>query len=189
MTRMRAWILASVVLIGATVAAAVDVHGFTQRARVSPHETVTGAVDGATITIVYGRPSMRGRTIFGSVVPFDRVWCPGADEATTFESSVPLRVGGVQVPTGPHTIWMLPTRDAWTLIISKQRSGFHTYYPADQDLGRVTLRKGELETPVEQLTFAVTSTTEGGGELVMRWERTEVSAPLTVARQGSGGRP
>lgn len=182
MTRMRGWILASVVVIGVAVAAATHAHGFAQRGRVSPHESVSGSVDGATITIVYGRPSMRGRTIFGALVPFDRVWCPGADEATTLESSVPLRVGGVQVPTGPHTIWMLPTRDAWTLIISRQRSGFHTYYPADQDLGRVTLRKRELDAPVEQLTFAVTPAADGGGELAMRWERTEVSTPFTVIK-------
>jgi hypothetical protein len=181
MTRMRAWILALVVLLGVMAAAALHAHGAAQRARVSPHETVTGMVDGATITIVYGRPATRGRTIFGSLVPFDRVWCPGADEATTVESSVPLQIGGLHVPTGPHTIWMLPTREDWTLIISKQRSGFHTYYPADQDLGRVTLRKRELDAPVEQLTFVVTPHA-GGGELAMRWERTEVSTPFTVAR-------
>jgi len=182
MTKMRTWILAAVVLIGVTVAAGMHAHGFSQQARVSPHESVSGSVDGATITIVYGRPSMRGRTIFGSLIPFDRVWCPGADEATTLESTLPLRVGNVQVPTGPHTIWMLPARDAWTLIISKQRSGFHTYYPADQDLGRVTLRKQEIDAPVEQLTFAVNPTGNGGGELVMRWERTEVSAPIVVTK-------
>jgi DUF2911 family protein len=181
MTRMRAWILAAVVLIGVAAGAAIHAHAFSQRARVSPHETVSGSVDGATITIVYGRPSMRGRTIFGTLVPFDRVWCPGADEATTLDSSLPLRVGTVQVPAGPHTIWMLPTREAWTLIISKQRSGFHTYYPADQDLGRVTLRKRELDIPVEQLTFAVTPAAEGGG-VAMRWERTEVTVPVSVTR-------
>src|SRR5689334_23432797 len=143
--------------------------------RVSPHESVTGRIDSATVTITYGRPSTRGRTIFGTLVPYDRVWCPGADEATTIESTQPLRIGTVQVPTGPHTIWMLPTREAWTLIISKQRSGFHTYYPVDQDLGRVTLKKRELDAPVEQLTFAVTPAAGGGGELAMSWERTEVS--------------
>jgi hypothetical protein len=182
MNRMRAWILALVVLLGVMAAAAPHARGSVQRARVSPHETVTGTVDGATITIVYGRPATRGRTIFGSLVPYDRVWCPGADEATTLESSVPLQIGSVQVPAGPHTIWMLPTREDWTLIVSKQRSGFHTYYPADQDLGRVTLRKRELDTPVEQLTFAVTSHAGGGGELAMRWERTEVSTPFTVTK-------
>jgi len=175
-------ILAAVVLIGVTVAAVKHADGSNQQTRVSPHESVSRSIDGATITIVYGRPSMRGRTIFGSLIPFDRVWCPGADEATTLESSVPLRVGNVQVPTGPHTIWILPTREEWTLIISKQHSGFHTYYPADQDLGRVTLRKHEIDAPVEQLTFAVTPTGAGSGELLMRWELTEVSAPITVTK-------
>jgi hypothetical protein len=182
MTSRRAWILASLVIIGVAVAAGRHAHGSTQRARVSPHESVSGSVDGATITIVYGRPSMRGRTIFGMVVPYDRIWCPGADEATTLESTLPLRIGNLQVPTGPHTIWMLPTREAWTLIISKQRSGFHTYYPADQDLGRVTLKKRDLEAPVEQLTFTVTPAADGNGELAMGWERTEVSVPFSVSK-------
>jgi hypothetical protein len=176
----RSIFLAFVLLVGA--AGAVVAHTFQfPRSRVSPHESVSGTVDGAQITIVYGRPSMRGRTIFGSLVPYDRVWCPGADEATTLESNLPLKVGTVQVPPGPHTIWILPTREAWTLIISKRPSGFHTYYPADEDLGRVTLRKRQLDMPVEQLTFAVTPHT-GGGEIAMRWERTEVVAPVTVTR-------
>ena len=60
--------------------------------RVSPHETHEFVVDGATITIVYGRPSMRGRKIFGALVPFNRVWMPGADEATLFKTGAALHV-------------------------------------------------------------------------------------------------
>ena len=158
-----------------------------QRApRASPHDTVSATVDGADVTITYGRPSMRGRTIFGALVPYGRVWCPGADEATTLDSTRGLQIGALSVPAGPHTIWMLPTADAWTLIISTEPSGFHTRYSASADLGRIELRKAALADPpggVETLTFIIeTQAPAQGGVIKMRWETTEVSAPFTVVR-------
>jgi len=154
-----------------------------QRNRVSPHETVSAAVDGAELTMTYGRPSMRGRQIFGALVPYDVVWCPGADEATTLESSKPLRIGSLAVPPGPHTIWMLPTAGAWTLVVSKEPSGFHTRYNASADLGRVPLEKQTLDAPVEQLTFAITKNAAGsGGTIEMRWATTRVAAAFSVVQ-------
>ena len=175
MTRMFAAIAATVILVSATQVLQA------QRRRVSPHESVSGVVDGTRVTITYGRPSMRGRTIFGKLVPYDVVWCPGADEATTIESPVDLMIGGLRVPAGPHTVWLLPTPNDWTLIISKDPSGFHTRYYPDRDLGRVRLEKTSLSSPVEQLTFAVDDTASGGA-IVMRWEQTEVSVPFTVVK-------
>jgi hypothetical protein len=165
----------------ALICAALTVAEAGQRNRISPHENVSGTVDGATITITYGRPSMRGRTIFGALVPYDRVWCPGADEATTLDSSRPLQIGTLRVPPGPHTIWMLPTAAAWTLVVSKEPSGFHTRYNECADLGRVPLSKRSLDEAVEQLTFAIDPKAGGsGGTIAMRWERTEVSTPFTI---------
>ena len=152
-----------------------------QGRRVSPHESVSNTVDGAELTIVYGRPSMRGRTIFGALVPYGRVWCPGADEATTLESNKELLVGNLRVPPGPHTIWMLPTAGRWTLVVSKNPSGFHTFYDAERDLGRLELKKQELATPVEQLTFTIGKAPQGG-TISMTWERTEVSAAFSVVQ-------
>jgi Protein of unknown function (DUF2911) len=152
-----------------------------QARRVSPHESTSGTIDGSEITVTYGRPSMRGRAIFGQLVPYGRVWCPGADEATTLDSPRPLRLGDLVVPAGPHTIWMLPTADKWTLVVSKEPSGFHTNYNRSADLGRVDLAKRSLDAPVEQLTFAVVTNPDGrGGLLTMSWETTEVSVPFTV---------
>ena len=154
-----------------------------QRARVSPHESVSATIDGAQLSITYGRPYMRGRTIFGELVPYGRVWCPGADEATVLDSTRPLRLGTLDVPAGPHTIWILPTSDAWTLIVSKEPSGFHTRYNASADLGRIELRKRALSSPVEQLTFAIEKNSGApGGVIAMSWEKTEVSAPFTVVQ-------
>jgi len=153
-----------------------------QSGRVSPHESVNGTVDGAQLTIVYGRPSMRGRTVFGGLVPYGRVWCPGADEATTLSSTHDLLLGDLRVPAGPHTIWILPTNDLWTLIVSKESSGFHTQYHPSQDLGRVGVRKRDLSKPVEILTFAIVGDPGAGGSIVMSWEKTEISARFSVVQ-------
>ena len=149
--------------------------------RVSPHESVTGMVDGSELTVTYGRPSMRGRTIFGRLVPFDRVWCPGADEATTLDSTRPLKVGDLSVPAGPHTIWVLPARETWKLVISQEPSGFHTNYNPSADLGRLEMRKRTLDAPIEQLTFFIAKNASGrGGTIAMMWETTEASVMFTV---------
>jgi len=95
-----------ILVIGAAV---VVVETRQARQRASPHESVSATVDGSEMTITYGRPYMRGRMIFGRLIPWDRVWCPGADEATTLDSTRPLRLGALTVPPGPHTIWIRPT--------------------------------------------------------------------------------
>jgi hypothetical protein len=155
----------------------------TQPNRVSPHESVSGAVDGATLTITYGRPSMRGREIFGALVPYGRVWCPGADEATTLDSDHPLLVGGaLRVPPGPHTIWILPTAGVWTLVVSKEPSGFHTRYNERADLGRLAMQKLTIDIPVDRLTFAIDAVPSGSGRIAMLWETTRAWVPFTVVR-------
>ena len=118
-------------IVGATVmfGLAIAASGASQQ-RASPHESVSAAIDSATVTITYGRPYMRGRQIFGALVPYGHVWCPGADEATVLDSTRDLQMGPLRVPAGPHTIWMLPTADAWTLVVSKEASGFHTRAPS-----------------------------------------------------------
>jgi len=170
-----------VFIVGVIGAATVAVVHGGQLGRISPHESVSGTVDGSDITITYGRPSMRGRTIFGRLVPYGRVWCPGADEATTLDSARPLKLGDLLVPAGPHTIWVLPTADVWKLIVSKEPSGFHTNYNPSADLGSLEMRKRSLDAPVEQLTFAVVKNPAGsGGSIAMTWETTEASVPFTV---------
>jgi hypothetical protein len=171
--RLRALAVA-LAMLGARTAA--------QTPRISPHEQVTRRIGAATLTITYGRPSMRGRKIFGALVPFDRVWCPGADEATTLDSDRPLQIGALTIPPGPHTIWMLPTAGAWTLIVSKEPSGFHTRYDERADLGRVALTKSAVDKPVEQLTFVLTPTGANAGTIEMQWETTRVSTDVRVVR-------
>ena len=174
--RTRTALVSAALLLGVVLIAAQ-----VRQERKSPHESIRAAVDGADLTITYGRPYMRGRTIFGELVPYGRVWCPGADEATVLDSTRPLRLGSLAVPAGPHTIWILPTADRWTLVVSTEPSGFHTRYHESADLGRIELGKRSLSSPIEQLTFAIGKNPDGGGGVIrMTWETTEASVPFTV---------
>lgn len=152
-----------------------------QTGRISPHESLGATIDDATLTVTYGRPSMRGRVIMGALVPYNRIWCPGADEVTTLTSSKPVRLGGLLLPAGQHALWMLPTADQWTLIINSDVHAFHFYHNSRTDLGHVPLDKRIVTEPVEQLTFTIEKALSGsGGRIAMRWENTEVSTSFTV---------
>jgi hypothetical protein len=155
--------------------------GASAQGRVSPHETTMATVDGSAMFIEYGRPSVRGRTIFGRLVRYDEIWCPGADEATMLSTSRPLKIGALAVPAGEYSLWMIPTEGTWTLILNKDAHTFHTNHRASRDLGRVELKKQALSSPVEQLTFAIEGNTpRPGGRIVMTWADTEVAAPFLV---------
>src|ERR1700688_4392556 len=97
--------------------------------------------DGKTITVNYSSPRMRGRKIFGDLVPFGEVWRTGADDATSFVPNTDLVVGGKTVPAGSYTLFTLPTQDKWTLIISKQTGEFGIPYPgAQSDFARIEMK-------------------------------------------------
>jgi Protein of unknown function (DUF2911) len=169
------WLAAAVLVVGVGGVASA------QRARVSPHESTSATVDGSAMSIEYGRPSTRGREIFGRLVPYGDVWCPGADEATMLSTSKPLHIGPLAVPAGEYSLWILPTEGDWTLVVNKEAHTFHTNYRQSRDLGRVMLQKRALTSPVEQLTFAIEPSSSGaGGRIVMSWATTEVSAPFMV---------
>jgi hypothetical protein len=150
--------------------------------RKSPHETVKATVDGATITIEYGRPSMRGRKIVGELVPYGKVWRTGADEATTLTTDKDLTIGELAVPAGKYTLYTLPGEQEWKLIVNKQTGQWGTAYDEKQDLGRVTLKKGASSSPVEQFTISIDKGASGGGTLKLAWENTELTAPITVKK-------
>ena len=109
-----------------------------QAGRVSPHESVANVIDGADVSITYGRPSMRGRAIMGQLVPYGRVWCPGADEATTL-TVVAGRCGSApsRCAAGSYTLWMLPAAGDWSLIVSKR----------DEHLPHAILVRGTISGP------------------------------------------
>ena len=134
--------------------------------------------DGKMITVNYSSPRMRGRKIFGDLVPFGEVWRTGADEATTFVSNADVTVGGKSVPAGKYTLFTLPTPTKWTLIISKQTGEWGIPYPGEKyDFVRVDMKLSKLPSPLENFTI---SFDQAGTTCTMRldWETTRASIDI-----------
>ena len=146
----------------------------------SQRASVSQTVGHTDITIRYRRPVARGRTLFGDVVSWGRVWTPGADSATTIRVSTAVRVNGDSLPAGTYSIWMIPDSTAeWTVIFSRSQPVFHTPYPGDdydQMRLRVMPRRGEH---METLAFYFPVVDGPSATLVMHWGTTVV--PLTIA--------
>jgi hypothetical protein len=148
----------------------------------SPHVRTDWTVDGANISIEYGRPYLKGRTVGKDVAPYGRIWRAGADEATTLKTDKALKFGNLSVPAGTYTLFALPGEKEWQLVISKQTGQWGTEYSEGQDLGRVPMSVGKAKTAAEQVTWSVDDT-PSGATLRLEWGTTGASAPFTVAGQ------
>ena len=146
----------------------------------SPHVRTAWTIDGAAISIEYGRPFVKGRPV-EQVAPFGREWRTGADQATTLITDKPLKFGTLSVPAGTYTLYTVPGEKEWQLVVSKRTGQWGVPYPAGQDLGRAPMTVGKAKTPVEQLTISVDDT-RAGGTLRVEWGDTSASIPFTVGQ-------
>jgi hypothetical protein len=143
-----------------------------------PAKTSCKFADGKTISVNYSSPRMRGRKIFGDLVPFEEVWRAGADDATAFFSNVDLVVGGRNIPAGRYTLFALPTQAKWTLIVSKKIGEWGIPYPGEQsDFARVEMKVSKLSSPLENFTISFDQT---GTSCTMKldWETTRASIDI-----------
>ena len=145
----------------------------------SPRDTVRTTAGGANLLVDYGRPSKRGREVFGNVVPWGTVWRTGANAATQFRTDRDLVIGGVVVPAGSYTLWTLPALTGWQLIVNRQTGQWGTAYDPAQDFIRVPLVVTVLAQPVEMFTIAV-DPQGAGGVLSFAWDRTRAQLSFTV---------
>jgi hypothetical protein len=145
----------------------------------SPHVRTEWTIDGANISIEYGRPSLKGRTPGKDVDPFNgKEWRTGADEATTLKTDKMLMFGSLHVPAGTYTIYTMPTGTGWQFIVSKKIGQWGIPYPQGDDLGRAQMSVATNAKPVEQLTFSIEDT-KAGATLHIDWGSTRASIPFT----------
>jgi hypothetical protein len=138
----------------------------------------TGTIDGATLAVDYGRPSKRGREIFGALVPWGQVWRTGANRATHLTTDRDLRIGGTPVPAGSYTLFTIPRPDGWTLIVNRRTNITGTAHDPAHDLARIEMQTRTLPSVVEDFTVVVD---EAGRALRLQWDRLEASVPIEVA--------
>ncbi len=170
------------------LASAILAAGFTsaQGQQASPAETASGNIGGATITVSYSAPSVRGRKIFGEdglVMrdPTAPIWRAGANSATAFHTSADLNVGGLAVPKGDYTLFVnVKDPDAWVLIINKQTGQWGLQYSPAQDLGMVKMEMSKPPAPIERLSYSISNSGGNSGRLQLEWADHIASVPITA---------
>ncbi len=149
--------------------------------RPSPAASATCDLSGGkTIKTDYSSPRMKGRKIYGDLVPFGEVWRTGANDATTFVTSSDVSVGGTAVPAGSYTLFTVPNAGKWTLIINKKTGEWGIPYNYESDeLARVDMKVSALPAPVENFTIAYDKS-GSGCTLRMDWESTRASVEIAA---------
>ena len=152
-------------------------------ARPSPNASVSQTVGTSTMTVDYGRPSVRGREIFGGLVPYDAVWRTGANEATVLTTDADIMVGDTKLAAGSYALFTVPGKEGWTVIFNSVAEQWGAYnYDAAQDVARVEVI-AETTLPVqEQLRITFEDVTEDSALLTIRWDT--VGVPVRVMLAG-----
>jgi hypothetical protein len=145
----------------------------------SQRGTVSQRINDTTLTLDYSRPVARGRELFGRLVPYGRIWCPGADDATTIEVTSDVTMNGQPLPKGKYSIWAEPHAEEWVVLFNRSHAVWHTRYPAGQDALRidVTPRTG---SHMETLAFYFPVVDGKKGELVLHWGTVVVPIAIEV---------
>ncbi len=141
--------------------------------RKSPHETVNSG----NVSVTYGRPAKKGRDIFGSLVPYGKVWRAGADEATEITFKKDGSLGGQAVKAGTYTLFVIPNATEWTIILNSQLKQWGAYEydkHKDKDVLKINVPVGKTSGAVENFTIKF-----DGGKLIMEWDTTQVAVPVS----------
>jgi len=139
------------------------------------------------ITLTYSRPGVKGRKIWGGLVPYGKVWRTGADEATLFMTEKTVVLGEKEIPAGTYSLFTLPEADGSAMLIVNKRTGqwgipYVEAKEATNELARIPLNKSPLDKTVDQFTMAIENNSSGGGVLKMMWETAQYSVPFTVKK-------
>ena len=133
-----------------------------------------------SIKVIYSRPAAKGRVIFGDLIKYGEVWRLGANENTEIKFYKPATINGVAVPAGSYSLFAIPEKDKWTIIINKELDMWGAYaYDESKDLVKITVPVKTVTTPIELLSIAFTSK-DGITNLVIGWDKTTVEVPISI---------
>ena len=140
-----------------------------------------GTIGNTGITINYYSPAVRGRIIWGGLIPFDNVWVTGAHRATNIDFNQEVEIGGVKILPGKYALFTIPGKEEWTVIINKNWNQ-HLVDDYDQklDIVRVKVKPETEETHQERLRYVIEQEGDNDGEIILYWEKLEVSLPIQV---------
>lgn len=147
----------------------------------SSTQTIKQELGLGTVELSYSRPNIKGRKVFGDLVPFGKVWRTGANGATTITFSDEVTIGGTKIPAGKYGLLSIPDADSWTLIISKQLDVTSpAAYKQTEDVVRVKASTMTMKDPLETLTMQFGDVKANSANLYILWANTGVSLPITT---------
>jgi hypothetical protein len=147
----------------------------------STTQTIKQDVGLGNIELSYSRPNMKGRKIFGDLVPFDKVWRTGANSATTLTFSDEVTIGGTKIAPGKYGLLSIPSANEWTLIITKQLDVTSpAAYKSESDIVRVKAKPVALPFTVETFTAMFADVSDKSTNLGLMWDKTYVELPITT---------
>jgi len=152
--------------------------------QVSPQATVSQTIGISTVAVSFHRPGVKGRTIWGGLVPYGQVWRAGANENTTVTFGDPVKVEGKDLPAGTYGLHMIPGQTEWTVIFSKNATSWGSYsYNQSEDALRVTVTPQPADNE-EWMTFEFSDLTSTSATLALHWEKLRVPLKLTFDTDG-----
>lgn len=162
-------------------AAGVQAQGF-KTPQPSPSQTIKQDFGVGSIELSYSRPGVKGRKVFGDLVPYGKIWRTGANSPTTIMFSDSVVIGGTPVPPGKYGLLSIPNKNEWNLIITKQLnvSSSPAAYKPENDVVRVTAKPVQLPTPVETFTMQFTDVKPTSTNLQMMWDDVAVTLPIAT---------
>lgn len=145
----------------------------------SPEDTVTATIGAATVEINYSQPSVKGREIFGGLIPYGEVWRTGANEATTFTTTGDLTIGEKTLPAGEYTLWTIPNANEWLIIWNSKQYGWGVNFDAissreaDFDVLSVSAPVETMDASSEKFTITIDN-----GVMSLAWDQVKVSTSI-----------
>ena len=147
----------------------------------SPTQTIKQDFGISSIELSYSRPGIKGRKVFGDLVPFGKVWRTGANNATTINFGSDVTIGTTTVPAGKYGLLTIPDKDNWTIIITKQLDVTSpAAYKQESDIARVTAKPMTMKDKMETFTMQFANVKPGTCDLHIMWENTAVELPITT---------
>ena len=146
----------------------------------SPTQTIKQDFGLSSIELVYSRPGMKGRKIFGDLVPWNKVWRTGANSATRIKFNDDILIGGQALKAGEYAIYTVPNENEWEVIINKGSANWGTEYKMEDDIFRVKVKPMKLDQSVESFTMQFGNVKPTSADLQIMWDKTAVAIPITT---------
>jgi hypothetical protein len=147
--------------------------------RVSPSATVSQTLGITDLTVTYSRPGVKKRVIWGELLPYDKPWRAGANEATTFTTTDEIQFGGQKLAAGTYSLFMIPSKGDWTVVLNSEKDIWGTAHDEKKDFLKFSAKPAATESQ-EWLRYSFENLANNSCDLVMRWEKVAISVPISM---------